>query len=46
MRINRREFLKAAGAGACLTGIDSLSAFAASNHRPNVVLRSLNGKDY
>jgi arylsulfatase A-like enzyme len=38
MRIHRRDFVKIAGAGVCLTGISSLSALAASNDRPNIVL--------
>jgi arylsulfatase A-like enzyme len=38
MRMNRREFVKLAGAGACLAGLSSLSAGAGSKDRPNIVL--------
>jgi arylsulfatase A-like enzyme len=38
MRMNRREFLRTAGASACLAGIDSLGACASSRSKPNVVL--------
>jgi arylsulfatase A-like enzyme len=38
MRIHRRAFLKLAGTGACLAGVQDLCALASSKTRPNVVL--------
>ena len=38
MQMNRRSFLKAAGAGICLAGTGSLFARPASGRKPNIVL--------
>ena len=38
MRVNRRGFLRVAGAGACLAGLDGLEALDSARNRPNVVL--------
>jgi arylsulfatase A-like enzyme len=38
MQMNRREFLKAAGAGVCLAGLGGPSSSGAASKQPNIVL--------